>query len=469
MANVQFGGLITGLNTNAIIQGLTQAEQGPINLLQNQKVVFQAQEGVFTSLVGALAALKSSAQGLSLSTDFNKQTATSSDPTILTASADSSALAGSNDIVVDTLAKSQSIESAKFTTATGSIGTGTLTLKVGTTATPIVINTKNNTLTGLKEAINGSGAAVSASIVNVGSSGSPDYRLMLQSKQTGTANAVTVSGALSGGTDPFPGGGQVVRAAADALFSVNGLSVSRSSNTVSDVIPGVSFVLLKEGDHNGVIDSTDPSANVTLSVDGTSLKSVIQNFVDSYNAVNKIANDQFTLDPNTHKQGILGGDATLRGVIARLRTEIARPGGIGTGFKFISDIGITFQEDGSLSVDDAKLTQALQTNPNGVSNLFTLVQNGIGKRIPDTVDSFISSVNGSLMFRQKGIEASIADIDKKVARENDRIAAYQAQLTRQFTAMEQMVSQMQSQGNFLSANFSGILGSSTTQGAKTSG
>lgn len=456
MATVQFGGLITGLDTNALITGLAKAEHGTADLLQNQKVVLQAQQGVYATLVGALATLKSDAGSLSLSTDFNQQSAASSDAAILTASADSTAQLGSSTIRVDTLAKAQSLRSTSFTDSTAIIGTGTLTIAVGTTNTSVVIDSTNNTLAGLKTAINNSGAAVTASIVNVGTSGSPDYRIIVQSKNTGTANAVTVSGTLIGGTDPFAGGGQVVQAAADALFSVNGLTVTRSSNTISDVLPGVTFILRREGNHDGVVDSTDASADVTVSVDSTSIKSAIKQFVDSYNAVNKIVNAQFALNPDTKRQGVLAGDAALRGVASRLRAELSAPGGIGAGIQYLSDIGITFQKDGSLVLDDGKLTNVLESDAQGVSRLFTAVQNGIGKRIPDTVDSFISTIGGSLTTRQQGIQNNIDRIDQKIASEEARISTLQDRLTQQFSSLEQLVSQLKSQGDFLTQQLSAL-------------
>jgi flagellar hook-associated protein 2 len=456
MANVQFGGLITGLDTNTLISGLVKAEQGPINILQNQKAGLQAQQGVYTTLIGSLGSLKSAAQSLSLATDFDKKTAASSDNTVLTASADSTALTGYNTVIVDTLAKAQSIKSVSFTGVSDSIGTGKLTIQVGNTSVDVTIDGTNNTLSGLKSAINSSGAAVTASVVNAGTSASPDYRLLVQSKETGTVNAVTITGTLSGGTDPFAGGGTIVQAAADAVFSVNGLALSRSSNTISDVIPGVTFVLLKEGNHNGVVESTDTSANVTVSADSEAIKSAISKFVDSYNAINKIVIDQFTLNPDTKRQGALAGDAALRGVMTQLRSQLSQAGGNGAGFKYLSDIGISFEKDGSLTVDDGKLINALATDPTGVSNLFALVQNGIGKRVPDTVDNFISSFNGSLTFRQNGIQADIDRIDQKVASEQQRINALQDRLTKQFSDLEQIVSQLKSQNDYLVQHLTSI-------------
>jgi flagellar hook-associated protein 2 len=331
-----------------------------------------------------------------------------------------------------------------------------LTIQVGNTSVDVTIDGTNNTLSGLKSAINSSGAAVTASVVNAGTSASPDYRLLVQSKETGTVNAVTITGTLSGGTDPFAGGGTIVQAAADAVFSVNGLALSRSSNTISDVIPGVTFVLLKEGNHNGVVESTDTSANVTVSADSEAIKSAISKFVDSYNAINKIVIDQFTLNPDTKRQGALAGDAALRGVMTQLRSQLSQAGGNGAGFKYLSDIGISFEKDGSLTVDDGKLINALATDPTGVSNLFALVQNGIGKRVPDTVDNFISSFNGSLTFRQNGIQADIDRIDQKVASEQQRINALQDRLTKQFSDLEQIVSQLKSQNDYLVQHLTSI-------------
>ena len=122
MANIQFGGLITGLDTNALVAGLVKAERRSVDVLQAQKVRFRAQDGVFTFLISALGSLKSSAQALSLANDFTKKTATSSDATVLTAAADSTALAGSYSIVVDRLAAAKSIRSSSFTSATGGGG-----------------------------------------------------------------------------------------------------------------------------------------------------------------------------------------------------------------------------------------------------------------------------------------------------------------------------------------------------------
>jgi flagellar hook-associated protein 2 len=456
MANIQFGGLITGLDTNALVAGLIQAERRSVTVLQSQKVRFQAQDAVFTSVIGALGSLKSSAQNLSLSTDFNKRSAISSAPAVLTTSASSTAAVGSSLIAVDSLAKAQSVQSASFTQINAAIGTGTLTITVGGNGSAVVIDNTNNTLEGLRDAINDSGAPVTATIVNVSADTPADYRLVVQSDKTGTANAATISGMLAGGTDPFAAGGEVVQGAVDAVFAVNGLKVTRSSNTISDVITGVTFTLLDEGDRGGVIDATDPTAKISVSADNSAITKAVTELVENFNAMNELVNEQFTLDPNTNRQGSTAGDAALRGMLSRLRREMSAAGGTGAGFRYLSDVGIKFEKNGSLTLDEGKLTEAFQTDPTALANLFLAKENGIGKRLPEAVDDFISAVDGSLVFRQKGIGQSIKQIDEKTAREERRIATLEEQLVKKFTALEELVSQLKSQGDFLTQQLSAL-------------
>jgi flagellar hook-associated protein 2 len=291
--------------------------------------------------------------------------------------------------------------------------------------------------------------------VNVSAGAIADYRLVVQNNETGTTNAVTISGTLTGGADPFAGGGQVVQAATDAVFAVNGLKIVRSSNTISDVISGVTFTLLDEGDQNGAIDATDPTAKISVVSDNSSITKSVSELVDNFNSVNKIVNEQFALDPNTNRQGSTAGDASLRGMLNRLRKEISAVGGSGAGFSYLSDVGIKFEKDGSLTLDEGRLAASLQEDPTALANLFVSAENGVGKRLPEAVDDFISAVDGSLVFRQKGIGQSIKQIDDKIAREEKRIAALE-ELVKKFTALEELVSQLKSQGDFLTQQLSAL-------------
>jgi flagellar hook-associated protein 2 len=218
----------------------------------------------------------------------------------------------------------------------------------------------------------------------------------------------------------------------------------------------VTFTLLSEGDRDAVIGATDPTAKLNITADNSAITKAITELVDKFNAANDIVNEQFTLDPNTNRQGTTAGDASLRGMLSRLRKELSASGGTGAGYKYLSDVGINFEKDGSLSLDQGKLADALENDPTALANLFVSKENGIGKRLPEAVDDFISAVDGALIFRQKGIGHSIKQIDEKIAREERRIATLEEQLVKKFTALEELVSQLKSQGDFLTQQLSAL-------------
>jgi len=441
MATIQFGGIASGLDTNALIDGLVKVERRSIDILKTQGARYQAQQGVFSFLSGSLVSLRSAAQNLSLSTDFNKRAISSSDETVMKASGGSSALVGSYIVNVSSLAKAKVLQSTAYTNTTDTIGQGTLTITVGSSTKDITVDGANNTLSGLKDAINDANAGVTASIVNTGTSAAPSYKLIVQGKNTGIENDVSLSFSVTdGGSDPFTGGGDVVQAAADAQFTVNGLSLTRSSNTVSDAIPGVTLSLLKEG---------GASSTVSVGTDTNAIMANVKGLVDAYNAVAKIARDQFSLNGATGRQGALAGDSTLRATVSRLRNALTSVQGGDGSIRTLSDLGIRFQKDGSLTLDESKLTSALSQDPEAVQKLFLKADDGIGKRIPEAVDSLISSVGGAITARQNGLNESLATLNKKIAREEQRIEKYQEQLTAQFTALEKLVSQLNEQSNFL--------------------
>lgn len=442
MATIQFGGIASGLNTSALIEGLVKVERRSIDLLQAQGTRYQAQQGVLSTLASGLASVKSAAQGLSFSVDFNQRTASSSDETVVKATADSTALSGSYAVNVTSLAKATVLQSTSYTSTTSAVGQGTLTIGVGSTSKDITIDASNNTLAGLKDAINNAGAGVTASLVNTGTGSVPSYKLIVQGKNTGSENAVTASLAVSdGGSNPFVGGGDIIQTAGDATFTVNSLTLTRSSNTVSDAIPGVTLSLLKE---------SGASSTVTVNSDTSKVKENVKKLVDAYNGVVKLVGDQFTLNGATGRQGVLAGDSTARAAISRLRTALGSSSGQDGNIRSLSDIGIQFQRDGSLKLDESKLSSALGSDPEAVQKLFLKSENGIGKRIPEVVDSLIDSVSGAITARQNGLTQTLTSLNKKIVREEQRIADYEQRLTAQFTSLEKLVSQLNQQGDFLS-------------------
>ena len=220
---------------------------------------------------------------------------------------------------------------------------------------------------------------------------------------------------------------------------MNSLTLTRSSNTVSDAIPGVTLSLLKEG---------GASSTVTVNSDTSGVKANVKKLVDAYNGVVKLVGDQFAINGATGRQGVLAGDSTARAAVSRLRTALSSSSGQDGDIRSLSDIGIRFQRDGSLKLDEAKLSSVLSSDPEAVQKLFLKTENGIGKRIPEAVDSLIDSVSGAITARQNGITQTLASLDKKIVREERRITDYEQRLTAQFTALEKLVSQLNQQGRF---------------------
>ncbi len=398
-------GIGSGLDINSIVTQLMTLERRPITLLDQKEAGLQAKLSAYGSVQGALANLQTAVAALATTAKFTANTATSADPLVLAASASSVADAGSYTIDVTTLAKAHSIASSTaFTNTTSNLGSGTLTIEFGSYsggvftlnpdkgATSITIDPTQNTLASVRDKINAAGAGVSANIVNDGTG----YRLVLTSKDTGTANALritTVDDDLSNtdntglsqiNFDASTGGSsnttQTV-AALDASFAVNGLPITKSSNTVSDAIHGVTLNLLK----------ASSSTTLTVGRDTNGIQSAVQSFVKAYNDTHKALADMSAYNATTKQAGPLQGDATIRTAQSALRNILN--GALNTsggGYSTLSDIGVTFQKDGTLTVNSTKLLAAISDPSKDISTLFASVA-----KPADSLVSFVSATTNT--------------------------------------------------------------------------
>ncbi|HEY2990948.1 MAG TPA: flagellar filament capping protein FliD [Candidatus Binatia bacterium] len=442
IGTITFSGLASGINTGELIDQLTKIEHRPIDLLQKQQSGLEAKLSLFNDLNTKLGALKTAATKLSLSTSFFVHKATSSDDSVLTAAAGSNASAGNHTVTVNSLARGTTQASANFGSSTAAVRQGTLAITVGTTTTNVTIDGTNNTLAGMRDAINASGAAVTASIVQVDAT---NYRLVVNGKNTGTANAVTIDETgLTTGADPLPGFG-VTQAATDASLTVDGIPITRSSNVVSDVITGVSLDLKS---------SSASQLQVTVSNDTDAIKKQINDFVTAYNDVASFIHEQTKYDSENKIAGPLLGDSTMQTVQRVLR------GALGTAVSgspaTLTEIGITTQSDDSLAVDDVKLSDALNNNMTGVSNLFLDATNGVAQRMMANVDSLTLAATGILTASIDGTQNNIDDLSKKIADKEANLILFQEDLTRRFAALEALVSQLKSQGQYLAQQLASL-------------
>ena len=372
---LNFTGLATGIDTSTIIAGLTKFNQQRIDTLKTRQAAIGTKQATFASLQGRLLDLQTKANTLARSAGgaFDGRKATSSDETALTVAAGTAAVPGTYSLTVASVAKPNQTSSAGYADPNATIKQGTISLQVGGgTATTITIDSRNNTLQGLADAINSAGGDVRANIVNDGSA-SP-YRLLLSTAKTGAANTIAVTNNLNVGTDatvdPLA---TTVQAATDAQIvlgsGTGALTITSPTNVVNNLIPGTTLNLLR----------ADPAKPVVITVanDTAATVKATQDFVDAYNGVREFVNERSQYDPATKQSGVLLGnrDAVSLGddLAAALAATIP---GLNPGANRLSSVGLAFDTKGKLTFDAAKLTQALD-GQSGVpaadlKNLFAL-------------------------------------------------------------------------------------------------
>jgi len=400
-------GVGSNLDVTSIVSALMQVEQVPLNDLNQKEASYDAQLSAYGTVKGALSSLQSALAALNSPSTFQATSVTSGDSSIVTASADGSATLGSYAVQVGQLAQAQTLVAAGQASTTQSIGSGTpttITFQFGTitggtlsngtysgatftqdgtaASGTVTIDSTNNTLQGIRDAINAANIGVTASIVNDGS-GSP-YRLLLQSSSTGAARSMSISvsgdAALAGLLSDDPSGTQnltQVVAAQSAQLSVNGFNLTSSSNTVSNAIQGVTFNLAKTG-----------STAVTIAQDSSSATAAVQAFVSAYNTLVSTISQVASYDPSTQQGGPLLGDTGLQTIQAQIRNILgaAIPGSPG-GLSSLAQIGVSFEQDGTLALNTSQLQAALSAGASNVARLFTSLGN--------TTDSLVSYVSST--------------------------------------------------------------------------
>ncbi|HEY3302995.1 MAG TPA: flagellar filament capping protein FliD [Candidatus Binatia bacterium] len=443
LPTINFSGLATGIDTGALIDALVKVERRPIDLLEFQMGNLEFKLSLFNDLNSKLAALKTAAGKLSTSASFFVKKASSSDDSVVSATAGSNASAGSHSITVTSLAQAATQASTGFSSPTSNIRQGTLNITVGTTTTPITIDGTNNTLDGLKNAINASGAAVTASIVQVDAT---TYRLVVTGKNTGTANAVTIDeSGLTTGSDPLPGF-TVTQAATNAVLDVDGIvGINRSTNTVSDVITGVTLDLKSL--------SAAP-VQVAITNDTTAIKTQVNDFVKAYNDVMSFIHEQTKYDSKSKSGAPLIADSTTQSTQGILRMALGTM--VAGNPASLADLGFTTNTDNTITVDDAKLTDALANNAAGVSNLFIDATNGVAVKLAASVDSLTAPSSGILTARIKGTQDSINDIEDNIAEKEDRLDQFAQALVRRFSVLEALVAKLKAQQDYLTKQLASL-------------
>ncbi len=445
-------GMANNINVNTLVSALMGAEQVPLNALQARQNTYQTKISALGTLSSALASLQSAAQTLeagSVSNTFTAMTASPSDASVLSVTTSTGAGAGTWSLNVASLASSQVIRSAANYTKSDTFGTGTLALSVGETTTNVTIGPNNNTLAGIASAINASGAGVSASVLDDGTS----QRLVLAAGASGTAATITIAATQisSSGTQSltdfnYSGSDSATmvqsQAAANASFTLNGTPITRSSNTINDVIPGVSFTLNK----------TAAASKITVQPDVVGQATAIGAFVTAYNnAISTIAS-LTAYDATSGTSQPLNGNTTVNALQSALPGILAHGlSGIAGGASTLADIGINLQADGTMNIDSNKLQGALTNPASDIASLFGKLnrgREGFATQIDNLLGRYLGP-GGSIGQQSQSLTASIQSLTTQMSTEQARLTALQLQYTQQFTAMDTVLSKMNSTQTFL--------------------
>ena len=367
MASISSLGVGSGLDIKGLVENLIAAEgAGKTNRLNVREAEYTAKLSIIGSVKGALRDFQSSYSSLKLSSTFKSHTATSSDSSAFTATASNSSVAATYSLTINQIAQAHKMKTIEFADQTTSIGTGTLQFIQGDGTTTDVTIT-DGSLQGVRDSINAANAGIDASIIFNGTG----YVLSMAST-TGTDKAITSitatatsTGALTNfetGADPLVNLSDI-QVANDAIFSVNGVSITSQSNTVSNIIDNVTLEL-KAGD-GGIAANT-----LTVGRDTSAVETAVQEFVDGYNGLITGLNSATFYDSDTAKSGVLIGDPTVRGVVTQLRGLLnTTTGNALTQYNSFASIGILTARDGTLEYDPTKLKAALASKPDEVQEL----------------------------------------------------------------------------------------------------
>jgi flagellar hook-associated protein 2 len=467
MATISSPGVGSGLDVNSIVTQLVAIERAPIVQLQSQVSSLQTKLSAFGKLQSNLSALRDAASALTRASTWNQTAGTSSDSASVAVTTDANNLPGSYSIEVLSLAKAQSNTSKTYTAATDLVGEGTIHIELGTwgpgnnftakpdtTAIDISVGPPAKSLAEVRDMVNAANAGITATVLTDASGA----RLVFRSTATGAANGfkltvtdtdgnnVDTSGLSALAFDPSVGVVTMAQAlaAANASALINGAPVSSASNTLSNIVDGMTLMLKKP---------TTAAVDVTTAPDKDAIKKKVEAFVSAYDDLNKELAAQTKYDAASKTAGTLQGDSAAVSLRAALRNTLRGNSSASTMFTRLADIGFDVKQDGSITLDGAKLDNAL-ANLGEMKKLFAdsdaLVpaNNGFATLFRTQADQALG-VDGSIASRSEGLRERISRNEKRQAELEVRVTQTEARLRKQYTALDAQMGQLQSLSSYV--------------------
>jgi flagellar hook-associated protein 2 len=455
MAGIQASGVGSGLDINGLVTQLVSAENASRSApLLRREAAATTKISALGTLKGALSGFKSALTPLRNLDVFSVRKAASADATRFTATASSAAAAGSYDIEVINLASAHRLASIPYLGgADTEIGYGSLAITVGEDSFDVEIAQDANTLEDIRDAINDASdnTGVQATLLN----GTEGTRLILTSRKTGAEHAIKVVASGGDGNlatalnyDPDGAMNMVQKdEAKDASVKISGFPVSSSTNAISDAVEGVTINLLK----------AEVGAEFTLNVsfDTANVTTRIQNFVTEYNNMQAQLRKLGNYDAASKTAGPLLGDSLLRSIEQDMRRGLTNPvTGMTGDYTVLASIGITTTATGTLELDTAKLTKALDSDPDAVAHLFGS-ENGVAARLYSQVEARLAS-GSDLDSRNTSLKRDLDRISHDKEALALRMEQFESRYRRQFTALDSLLAQLQSTSSYLTQQLANL-------------
>jgi len=458
-----------GLDLESLVSKLVASETIPVTQMQTRTDTLKTQLSSYGKIQSALAAMRDAAAKLTKPDTWGASSATSSDASSVSVTAGSGAAAGNVSVAVTQLATSQTLSSKLVPNSTDALGQGQITIelgkwdtgqtgftpKSGATAITVDIVAGQDSLSAIRDKINAAGAGVTASVVT-DSTGS---RLVMRSTATGESNGfrVSVNDADGGSTDsdglsalafdPSSSVNSMTQklAAGNALAAVDGLDINSESNNLSGAVEGLNINLLK----------VTTGVTLTVAPDKEALKKSITEFVTAYNAMATLFRDQTKYDAANKTAGTLQGDATVIGIQAQMRGIAGGSTALGGAFSRLADIGLDPSTNGTLTLNDSKLSSAL-AKPEDLKKLFmgldsggNSANDGLAQQLRSFGDSMLST-DGRLSSRQSGLQTRISQNDKRTTDLQAHVDLVEKRLRARYSALDVQMGQLNSLSTYVS-------------------
>lgn len=455
MATVSSLGVGSGVDLNTLLSKLVSLERLPIDQLDAKKATHNSQLSAFGRIESAAEKLATAAKAIGSASAFKGFTATVADTDYASATATSYAGPGSFTLKVNQLAQANKLQSAvnptvaagTLTIELGNISTGSFVAKSGTS--PVAVNFTGTTIEELRAAINDADAGVTATIVN----GAAGKHLVVSSDETGVENTIKLTGAsgLAGFTyDPItPSAAFTAKAAAqDAKAYVDGVLVTSATNTLSEAMTGVSITLKKAHDPLVATDAT----TLTVGSDTDGMNDRVQDFVTAWNDLNTLLKEVTKYDTANKKASVLTGDGSVAGIARQLRDVLfSSPAGASSEYSTLASLGISLQSDGSMKLDESILSTAIAANLEAVTDTVT----AFGAAFQTTAEN-LTDTDGVITSRQDGLTRIISSLDARREQLELQVTAVEKRYRAQFTALDVLMSQMQSQSSYLTQQLANL-------------